>query len=86
MFPLHKGKYKKGMIPDSTQEEVDSKAAKQQNTNKNVMDKPDFVMREKKMSLAEAKELAKIKTKFVKAKKPKKEEKDGKKDKKKKKN
>jgi hypothetical protein len=53
LFPLHKGKYKKGPIADSTQEEVESKAAQVQNKNKHVISMPKFNPRVKKMILSD---------------------------------
>mmetsp|Transcript_17153 Transcript_17153/g.19820 ORF Transcript_17153/g.19820 Transcript_17153/m.19820 type:complete len:237 (-) Transcript_17153:38-748(-) len=40
LFPLKEGKHKKGLIPDSTAEQVADKAAQVQNRNKNVLSMP----------------------------------------------
>jgi large subunit ribosomal protein L13e len=40
LFPLKDGKFKKGEISDSTKEQVESEAAKSQNTTRHVLDMP----------------------------------------------
>ena len=54
LFPLKDGKFKKGEIADSTQEQIKSEAANKQNTNRNVLDMPDLQKKEKKIELTDA--------------------------------
>ena len=54
LFPLKDGKFKKGEIADSTKEQVESEAAKKQNTTRNVLDMTKIVKKEKKIEMTDA--------------------------------
>ena len=53
LFPLKQGKHKKGLIADSTAEQIESEAAKNQNTSRHVLDIPRESRREKKVEMTE---------------------------------
>ena len=47
MFPRRDGKHKKGVVNDSTADKLKSAEAKQQNTSKHIIDKPERKLKEK---------------------------------------
>jgi hypothetical protein len=47
LFPRREGKFKKGLINDSTADKLKSAEAEKQNTNKHVISKPSRKLREK---------------------------------------
>ena len=53
LFPLKDGKFKKGEIADSTKEQVESEAAKKQNTTRNVLDMTKIQKKEKKIEMTD---------------------------------